>query len=85
MKKDLSKFLSLNWWDMVKSIIMFFLVSLGDVAYQILDAYSKNRETELDWLDMVRVAAIATIMYIIKQWFSGPAKETSNNQNNPNE
>lgn len=77
MKKEISKFLSLNWFDIIKAIIMFFLTSLGDAAYQLLQAYQSNKDIPLDWVDIFRVAGISTAMYIIKQYFTGKPKDQS--------
>ena len=67
MKKEVSKFLSLNWYDIFKGTIMFFLSAASDVAMQMYTYWMSNAYYEINWTQMLKVAGIATVAYLLKQ------------------
>jgi hypothetical protein len=75
MKKEISKFLSLNWYDIFKGAIMFFLSAASDVAMQMYSYWMANAYYEIDWNQMLKVAGIATVAYLLKQIATGRKSE----------
>jgi hypothetical protein len=75
MKKEISKFLSLNWYDIFKGTIMFFLSAASDVAMQMYSYWMANAYYEINWTQMFKVAGIATVAYLIKQLATGRKSE----------
>ena len=75
MKKEISKFLSLNWYDIFKGAIMFFLSAASDVAMQVYNYWMANTEYEIDYAQMLKVAGIATVAYLLKQLATGRKSE----------
>lgn len=71
MKKEISKFLSLNWYDIFKGGIMFFLSAAGDVSMQMYNYWMANAYYEINWSQMLKVAGIATVSYLLKQIATG--------------
>lgn len=66
--------MALNIFDIVKSVFMFLLTSFADIVYQAIDLAMANKDFNFDWMEMVRISLLATVSYIIKQYFSGTKK-----------
>lgn len=71
MKKVISKLFTINIYDVWKGVIMFFVSNLGDLALQALMMWQQDRTIAIDWKEMFVVSGIATLSYIIKQFFTG--------------
>lgn len=75
MKKEISKFLTLNWYDIFKGAVMFFLSAASDVAMQVYNYWMSNLHYEIDYVQMLKVAGIATAAYLMKQLATGRKSE----------
>jgi hypothetical protein len=71
MKKEISKFLSLNWYDIFKGTVMFFLSAVSDVAMQMYTYWMDNAHYEINWIQMFKVSVVATVAYLLKQLVTG--------------
>lgn len=71
MKKNNSKLFTINIFDLIKSVFMFFLSAIGDISFQVYSYWLDNVESDINWGRMFQVAAVATISYLIKQFVTG--------------
>lgn len=67
MKKQFSEFLSLNWWDAVKSLIVSVLSAIAATFYEYFTA---NTGEPINWKSVGGVAAAAAVGYILKNWLT---------------
>lgn len=74
MKKIASHFMALNLFDIVKSVFMFLLTSFADIVYQAIDLAMADKDFQFNWAEMFRISLLATVSYVIKQYFSGTKK-----------
>jgi hypothetical protein len=71
MKKEVSKFLTLNIFDILKGLIMFALAAIGEFSIQLFNILLTNTPDGYNLFKMFNVGLIATISYLIKQYFTG--------------
>lgn len=70
MKKTFAKRFRLNLYDAIKAIGLFFLTNFGDLVYQALEMWLNDTSKPIDWHEMLKVSVVATVMYLIKNFFT---------------
>lgn len=68
-----SNLLRINWLDLVKAALLFFLTMLVQWAYTALTSAASGGSLPA-WVDILaelKVAGIATGVYLLKQLFTG--------------
>lgn len=70
MKKEVSKFLTLNLFDLLKSLIMFVLAAAGEFSLQFSE-FLFGHFDNFNVFRMMNMGLVAMISYLIKQYFTG--------------
>jgi len=68
--KKFSNFLTLNWYDFGKAVVMFFLATFGDLIWQYCDAWLTDHTVVFSLKLTLRTSIITTIGYFAKQFFT---------------
>lgn len=63
-----SSFLSLNWSDIGKGVLMAFLAALLTALYGVLS--NGGFPTHAQWVDALQAAITATVAYLLKNLFT---------------
>lgn len=68
-----SDFLKINWLDLVKAVVLFFLAIVVQWGYSALQSAINGAPlpTWVQFLAELKVAGIATGVYLLKQLFTG--------------
>lgn len=70
MKKVFSKRFTLNLWDIVKAIGLFFITNVLELGLQALQMWQEDQTKPINWKEMIVTATIATVGYLIKNFFT---------------
>jgi|LauGreDrversion4_2_1035121.scaffolds.fasta_scaffold47741_3 hypothetical protein len=75
MKKEVSKFLTLNLFDLFKSLVMFVLAAIGELSIQVFTILLEHLKWDFNWFRVFNIGLVTLISYLIKQYFTGRKQE----------